>query len=575
MSESPEKSVKPDPHPPRQRQTFAQRIKEFFAGYFWFILKNVIGWTLMLLSPVLGVAVPGPGGVPVFLIGFALVTFPGKRKLTARVMRGRRMQLESSFFTAITSFVAVLVTGVIIWVAVKKYGWAIETYSIKPGSIVGVCVLAAAVTWLVTRLSLRVGDWVLRSMPRVRRFIRPWLRKKGFNLLPPRRKRGVAVDEAALDSNEEILEIHPRHHTRLISTWTILRPWLTRAVSLTITILIVLWILKPIKEQWPSVQEAFRVTSVFRLVVATLMFALFLFLFRAMVWRQILIGFGHQLPVRAATRIWSISELARYLPGAIWQVVGRVYMVKPYGVSGAVSSTSQILEIFTFLLANVIMASVCLLYYGVRKDVDGSARVWLYTAMALVPALAFILHPRVFYAVVNRVLVSINRPVITQRLRGRKLVMLLAWVLVGLLWQSLAVWLITSDWLELGLSAWWVVAGAYSLAWCAGFLAIWAPGGIGVREVVFMTAMLVVLPSNVRDRYMTNPDELNAFLAFLAVLLRVWATAGELLLSVVSVAMDLPGALGSVAAVGEGISSARASSAPTEAAPPETQLQET
>ena len=55
-----------------------------------------------------------------------------------------------------------------------------------------------------------------------------------------------------------------------------------------------------------------------------------------MVWRRILIGFGHYLPVAPATRIWSTSELARYLPGVIWQVAGRVYLVKPYGVRGSV-----------------------------------------------------------------------------------------------------------------------------------------------------------------------------------------------------------------------------------------------
>ncbi|MGB7157145.1 MAG: lysylphosphatidylglycerol synthase domain-containing protein [Tepidisphaeraceae bacterium] len=541
---------KPKPIPPRHRQTFAQRIGEFFAGYFWFILKNVIGWVLMLSALPIGMVVPGPGGLPIFLIGFALVTFPGKRKLTARVMRGRRMHLEGAFFTAITSFVSILVTGIIIWILVAKYGPFIQEYSIKPRSIIGLCALAAAVTWLVTRLSLRVADWILRNMPRARRFIRPWLKKKGFNLLPPRRKRGVVIDEVAVASNEEILEIHPRHHTRLLATWTFLRPWLTRALSLTITILIVLWILKPIQDQWPNVREQILSTSPIRFIVASAMFAVFLFLFRAMVWRQILIGFGHRLPVRVATRIWSISELARYLPGAIWQVVGRVYMVKPYGVSGSVSSTSQILEIFTFLLANVIMASVCLLYFGVRKDVDGSARVWLYTAMALVPALALVLHPRVFYAVVNRVLVAINKPAITQRLRGRKLVMLLAWVVGGLLWQSLAVWIITQDVLGLPIEKWWVVAGAFSLAWCAGFLAIWAPGGIGVREVVFMSAMLVVLPPHIKALYAGNPEQLNAFLAFLSILLRLWATAGELLLAVVSLTLDLPGALGDADAHG-------------------------
>ena len=559
-----------NPRHPRHRPTFAERIKEFFAGYFWFILKNVIGWLMMLAAPVLGIAIPGPGGLPIFIIGFALVTFPGKRKITARVMRGRGMQLESAFFTAITSFVSVLLTGVIIWVFLAKWGWVLDTYSIPAISIVLACTLAAAVTWLVTRVALRVTDWILRNMPRARRFVRPWMRKKGFHILPPRRKAGIATDDAALASNEEILEIHPRHQTRLIAIWNFLRPWITRAASLTITVLILLWILKPIKEQWPHVRDQILTTSPIAFIVASLMFALFLFLFRALVWRQILVGFGHPLPVRVATRIWSISELARYLPGAIWQVIGRVYMVRPYGVSGPISSTSQILEIFTFLLGNVLMASVCLLYFGVRRDVDGSARAWLFTAMALVPLLAFVLHPKVFYALVNRVLVSINKPTITQRLPGSRLVILLAWVLLGLLWQSLAVWLITHDVLGLELENWWVVAGAYSLAWVAGFFAIWTPGGIGVREVVFMTVMMVVLPQHVKEIYAHSPKELTAFLAFLSVLLRLWATAGELVLAVVSLTLDFPGAMGDAEAMGR----VRERSSPPPQSPPP-QLQET
>ncbi|MDQ3440307.1 MAG: hypothetical protein M3478_08145, partial [Planctomycetota bacterium] len=225
----PEPSPKPAApgHPHRHRPTFAERIGDFFAGYFWFILKNVIGWLLMLSALPIGVVLPGPGGLPIFIVGFALVTFPGKRKLTARVMRGRGMQLESAFFTTITSFISILLTGVILSILVAKWGWVIKSYSIPVIPIVLVCLLAAAVTWLVTRLTLRVADWLLRNMPRARRFIRPWLRKKGFYLLPPRRKAGTETSNATLASNEEILEIHPRHQTRLIATWNFLKPWLT------------------------------------------------------------------------------------------------------------------------------------------------------------------------------------------------------------------------------------------------------------------------------------------------------------------------------------------------------------
>ena len=87
----------------------SSKASQFFAAYFWFILKNVIGWLLVLGSPVLGVLIPGPGGLPLFLIGFALITLPGKRRLTARALRGRQLQLQSSVFYAIGTVVSLLV----------------------------------------------------------------------------------------------------------------------------------------------------------------------------------------------------------------------------------------------------------------------------------------------------------------------------------------------------------------------------------------------------------------------------------------------------------------------------------
>src|SRR3954469_9908020 len=64
----------------------------FFADYFWFLVKNVVGWIFILLAFLLG-PVPGPGGIVVFLIGFGMISFPGKRRLIVRVFRGRRFDL--------------------------------------------------------------------------------------------------------------------------------------------------------------------------------------------------------------------------------------------------------------------------------------------------------------------------------------------------------------------------------------------------------------------------------------------------------------------------------------------------
>jgi hypothetical protein len=318
--------------------------------------------------------------------------------------------------------------------------------------------------------------------------------------------------------------------------------WLRRVIGVSLTLAIFAWIFKPIVLHWPQVRERIHHTNVARVLLASLMFSAFLFVFRAISWRRILIGFGHRLPVIPTVRIWSSSELSRYLPGVVWQVVSRIYLIKPYGVRGSVCSASQILELALFLLANVLMAVGCLTWLG-HKELPPTAQRWLIGAIALIPVLIFLLYPKIFYGITNVVMRRLGKPAIVNRLRFRELIALLLWNVLGLVWQSLAIWLVVSQPLHLQFTKWWVVAGAYSLAWCAGFLAVWAPGGIGVRELVFVMAMEIALPKRVRATF-NDPAVQLGFLAFLSVLLRLWATTGELILAGLAYALDYQGALG-------------------------------
>jgi hypothetical protein len=532
-----------------------RRVRRYFADYFWFILKNVVGWTFILASPVLGITFPGPGGIPVFLIGFALVTFPGKRKLTSRIMRGRPLRLESAVFTIATATLSILITSALIWLFSVQYNDLIKHFHLADSvdlivALCGLCGLAFVVTWLVTRLMLQIVNVVLRGMPKVRRTIRPWMRKYGINLLPSRRKRvagmiATAEMPAPIIDDEAILEISEVQQTRLREFWLWAKPWLKHAATVALTVWIIVIMVRPLRENWGRVQSELQQISPFeligRFVVASVMFALFLFAFRALVWRKILKGFGYKLPYAAATRIWSASELARYLPGSIFQVIGRVFLVRPYGVPGSICSTSQILELCVFLLANVSIAVACLLWFGAK--IDDHARRWLIAALMLVPALSLLLHPKIFYGIANQILVRIRKPPIVKRLRGRKLVKLLCITVIGLLWQSLAVYLITSKPLHLKIDWWWVVAGAYCLEWTAGFLAFLSPAGMGVREAVFVYTMLLVIPHEVRERYFNNDGALYGMLAILAFILRLWTITGELILAIFAHLFDFRGAL--------------------------------
>ncbi len=515
------------------------RIQQFLRDYSWVIVRNVIGWLLIVAALPVGLVVPGPGGLPIFIIGFALVTFPGKRKLTARVLRGRRLRLEDRAYAFTAAFLAIAIPGLAWWAVWARYEHRIrqliEEYTPKKSVFVLTALIAVLVTWLVTRLSLKLLNGLLRLLPRFRRKFRPWLQKKGLKLLPPRRRK--APREAPAE--DEILEFDAKQRKRYRALWKRAQPWVKRLLAVGVTVWIVAIMIRPLRNNWPAVKEHVAALELWRFMLASGMFAVFLLCFRAFSWRRALKGFGYKLPYPAAARIWSVSELARYLPGAIWQVIGRVYLCKPYGIPGEIVSTSQILEVCVFLFANVLIASACLLWFGQKMMMmnHSPARPWLITALALVPTLGLLLHPKIFYTAANAILRKVGKPEIVKRLRGKKLIALLAWMMLGLVWQSVAVYLIVDPVLHFKSAWWWVVAGAYCLAWIAGFLAFWAPGGIGVRELVFVATMQAILPHQIREKF-ANPAALSGLLVLLGFLLRLWTVVGELMLTAAAYVWD-------------------------------------
>lgn len=183
------------------------RRERFFAGYLWLILRNFIGWGLIVGALVAGPLVPGPGGIPLFLIGFALITFPGKRRLTARVLRGKPLALRSVRLTLITIAIALALAVPALVLAPRWSEWMAQWYPRRMAPTLGLYAGLAIVAWLAVHLSLRLINLLAHVMPRIRRRMRPWLRRHRIRLLPPRWRRRLPHDRARgpLRLREEIL----------------------------------------------------------------------------------------------------------------------------------------------------------------------------------------------------------------------------------------------------------------------------------------------------------------------------------------------------------------------------------
>jgi len=165
------------------------RGQRFLTSRYWLILKNVIGWVLILLSFAAGPLVPGPGGIPLFLIGFALISFPGKRRLTARVLRGKPVRFRGGPFVLISLGVALSAAALALPLARSRSPWLATQTSKSPLALAVLYVITVAVIWLIARFTPHVLNLLLRLIAAARHKFRPWLRRHHIRLLPPRWRR--------------------------------------------------------------------------------------------------------------------------------------------------------------------------------------------------------------------------------------------------------------------------------------------------------------------------------------------------------------------------------------------------
>jgi hypothetical protein len=160
---------------------------------------------ILAAVPISGL-VPLPLGTPMFFIGFGLISFPGKRRLTSRLLRGRTIHLTARAVLLRITVVSLLVPPVLVWVLAREKHRIIRPSEMPVAHLCAVYAWAIAATWVATFAVLWVVNLVIRLLPHVRQRIRPWMRRHGMKLLPPRKKRRTPSSPASPPS-QEILQI--------------------------------------------------------------------------------------------------------------------------------------------------------------------------------------------------------------------------------------------------------------------------------------------------------------------------------------------------------------------------------
>jgi uncharacterized membrane protein YbhN (UPF0104 family) len=284
--------------------------------------------------------------------------------------------------------------------------------------------------------------------------------------------------------------------------------WLKRCLQLIIMGIIFFFLGRSVYRNWDDVRHYdWQFNSPY--VILSLILLLSALGLMVFLWRSILMKMNHTLPFKKAWRIWFVSNLGRYVPGKVWQILGMVYLCEREGIPKVATTTSVLLAQAWSILSAFILMGVYVLVAGPQAFPRMSILL-----IALVPLGFVLVYPPILEKLINRLLVLLKKePLRLSMSFGDSLAFLakyfLSWIVYGVAF-SLFIFSIQAVPLTTVPAFICIFAASYTL----GFLFLLVPGGLGVREGLIAALLSASMPLHIAT--------------IISLLSRLWFTAGEL-----------------------------------------------
>src|SRR5262249_25679279 len=140
-----------------------------------------------------------------------------------------------------------------------------------------------------------------------------------------------------------------------------------------------------------------------------------------MAWRAILTGLGSRLPLRAAVRVYFVSQLGKYIPGSVWALVAQMELAKEHHVPRQRGGSAAFLAMATAVSTGRRLGGGTL---PLTSEAATRRYWWL---LVLAPIFLSLLHPRIVRGAVNRVLRLARRQPLTRTADLGTMVIAVAW----------------------------------------------------------------------------------------------------------------------------------------------------
>lgn len=266
------------------------------------------------------------------------------------------------------------------------------------------------------------------------------------------------------------------------------RPRWQRIVRTVVVLALTALVITVLVRRWGDVQPLLARLSV-AVLVASLLCVTLGMLGSFLAWRALLTDFGYRLPLTGGMRVWFLGNLAKYVPGSVWQAVAQTELGRDYRVPRRASAAALIVSMLVGVGSGALVALLTLPFV----EPEALHRYWW--VLLSLPVAVVVLWPPALNWIIARVLRLARREPLPVPASLGGMLRAVGWDLLSWLGFGAHIWLLAR---ALGVhhpALFLQATGAFAAAWCVGFLIVFAPAGGGARELALVLLLAPTVPT--------------------------------------------------------------------------------
>jgi uncharacterized membrane protein YbhN (UPF0104 family) len=278
-------------------------------------------------------------------------------------------------------------------------------------------------------------------------------------------------------------------------------------IKIMIVAVVLFFFVRYLYKNWSLVSQ-YQWKFQYELLAISLLLVIFNFIFLIEVWRKLLSALGYTLGFKKAFKIWFYSSMGKYIPGKLWSIMGMVYLCEKEGIPKGATLTSAILNQAFNMVGGLILVAILS-----GRKLFGHLPTTFYLVFGLI--LIISLYPSLMEKLLNFFLRIMKKEKLKIKLSFRQNLGLVSLYMIAWIVYGLAFSIFIKSLASYSFNLFPFITAIFAFSYIVGFLSVFVPGGIGVREGLMTLYLSGFFPPPVAT--------------LISLLSRLWLTAAEAL----------------------------------------------